>query len=176
MARPSELHFRAADTWLCGNFSISVQKKNLSVQKICCTTVTQRTLAKVLSLSTWGNSYPRTKRKLLSIILKIPPFSYALLWFQVVVPSCFGARLWHAHTLFSAVKGTLKYLLRSVCCNSAHVCLHWTRFGQHILRASMVQFMTSSDHAQCHVTGNRKMHINWKTYLFAYNFLYHTIP
>ena len=80
MARPSELHFRAADTWLCGNFSISVQKKNLSVQKICCTTVTERTLAKVLSLSTWGNSYPRTKRELsrCTIILKIPPFSYAL--------------------------------------------------------------------------------------------------
>ena len=49
---------------------------------------------------------------------------------------------------------------KSVCCNSAHVCLHWTKFGQYILRASMVQFMTSSDHAQCHVTGNRKMHFN----------------
>ena len=108
MARPSELHFRSADTWLCGNFSISVQKKNLSVQKICCTTVTERTLVKVLSLSTWGNSYPRTKRELLFIILKIPPFSYALLWFQVVVPSFFGARLWHAHTLFSAVNDKWK--------------------------------------------------------------------
>ena len=33
----------------------------------------------------------------------------------------------------------------------------------------MVQFMTSSDHAQCHVTGNRKMHFNR-------NALYRTIP
>ena len=49
---------------------------------------------------------------------------------------------------------------KSVCCNSAHVFLHWTKFGQYILRISMVQFMTSSDHAHCHVTGNRKMHLN----------------
>ena len=104
MARPSELHFRAADTWLWGNFSISVQKKNLCVQKICCTTVTERTLAKVLSLSTWGNSYPRTKRKLLSSIFKIPPFSYALLWFQVVVPS-FLARACDMRTRYSALSG-----------------------------------------------------------------------
>ena len=83
--------------------SVFKKKKNLSVQKICCTTGTERTLVKVLSLSTWGNSYPRTKRELLFIILKIPPFSYALLWFQVVVPSFFGVRLWHAQTLFRAV-------------------------------------------------------------------------
>ena len=80
------------------------KKKNLSVQKICCTTVTERTLAKVLSLSTWGNSYPRTKRKLLSIILKIPTFSYALLWFQVVVPS-FLARACDMRKRYSALSG-----------------------------------------------------------------------
>ena len=57
------------------------------------------------------------------------------------------------------VKGPLKYLLRPLLGKNqfavtqrTYACHDWTRFGQYILRASMVHFMTSSDHAQCHVT------------------------
>ena len=54
--------------------------------------------------------------------------------------------------IHSLIKGPIKVSFeavareKSVCCNSAHVCLHWTKFGHYILRVSMVQFMTSSDH------------------------------
>ena len=64
------------------------------------------------------------------------------------------------------IKGPLKYLLRPLQGKNQFAVTQRTyarigpNSGQHISRVSMVQFMTSSGHAQCRVTGNRNMHFN----------------
>ena len=67
------------------------------------------------------------------------------------------------HNYTRNVKGPMKYLLMLLLGkNQLAITLHvYASTGPNLdntQRANIVQFMTSSYHAQCHVTRNRKLH------------------
>ena len=102
----------AIELLLRGQFSTSVQGWNCCVQKICCTPVTGRSVAKVLSLTVLPTSELKKKTSSRFNFSKIPPFYYSVAMVSLREP----VKVQDRHRRFSRGVTTLTNAVWAVRC------------------------------------------------------------